>query len=76
LGGFPPLQKLRSFPKSKVRYFRDKDLEHYRNGDTLMVLFNSLMLRETSLFFEINSLFPILGNSEKKHRWLLGFLMG
>ena len=41
-----------------------------------MALFNSLMSRETSLLFEINSLFPILGNSEEKHRWLLRFLRG
>ena len=30
-----------------------------------MVLINSLMSRETSLLFKINSLFRILGNSEK-----------
>jgi hypothetical protein len=47
-----------------------------RNSDILMPLFNSLMSRETSLLFEINSLFPILGNLEEKHRWLLRFLVG
>ena len=43
-----------------------KDLDIYI--DTLLGLFNSLMSRKTSLLFEINSLFLILGNSEKKHR--------
>ena len=41
-----------------------------------MVLFNSLMSRDTSLLFKNNSLLEILGNSEKKHRWLLRFRRG
>jgi hypothetical protein len=42
-------------------------------ADTLMALFNSLIASETSLFFKINSLFRILGNSRKKYRWRLRF---
>ena len=46
----------------------------YLCADTLIALFNSLMSLEISLFFKINSLFRILGNFRKKHRWLLRFL--
>jgi len=42
---------------------RSADVAH-----TLIAPFNSLMSRETSLLFEIDSLFPILGNLGKKHR--------
>jgi hypothetical protein len=49
---------------------------YIRISDSLMVLINSLMSRETSLLLKNNSLLWILGNSEKKQRWLLRFLTG
>ena len=42
-------------------------------ADTLIASFNSLMSREISLLIKIISLFRILGNSGKKHRWILRF---
>jgi hypothetical protein len=42
---------------------------------TLIASFDSLLRSEASLFFENNSLFRILGNFQKNHRYLLLFLV-
>ena len=39
----------------------------------LIASFHSLMSAKISLFLKINSLFRILGNSGRKHRWLVEF---